>query len=317
MKYSRRFLSHWQNWIALAFLLFFMLVSLAAPLLSPNDPKTPGPIKVIGRSTIFLPKPPTLAAPLGTLSGQISVFHLIVWGTRSAMIFGLLVALGTACIGVLFGAIAGYTGGRVNRAMMRVTDAFLTFPVIAGVVLLQQLWLNAIYSTGGSLTNFFGGSNPSSGSETFIQVLLQHIDPLTLALILLSWMPYARLVNTMVIELKNTEYVIAAESLGATPSRVLFRHILPNAITPAIVILARDVGNFVIIQATFTFIGLAGNSPWGYVLAAGRDWIIGPGGNIFTYWWTFLPATIVVVLFGITWNVLGDGLSEILDPHAS
>ncbi len=205
----------------------------------------------------------------------------------------------------------------MNRTMMRVTDAFLTFPVIAGVVLLQQLWLNAIYTSGGSLTNFFGGSDLTSNPEFFIQILLQHIDPLTLALILLSWMPYARLVNTMVIELKNTEYIVAAESLGATPERILFRHILPNAITPAIVILARDVGNFVIIQATFTFIGLTGNSPWGFALAAGRDWIIGPGGNILTYWWTFLPATLVVILFGITWNLLGDGLSEILDPHAS
>jgi peptide/nickel transport system permease protein len=317
MKYSRRILSHWQNLIAIALLFIFVFVSIAAPLLSPNDPKNPGPYKVIGRSTIFSPKPPTQAAPLGTLPGQLSVYHLIIWGTRSAMLFGLLVALGTAIIGVLFGAIAGYAGGRINRTMMRLADAFLTFPVIAGVVLLQQLWLNAIYTNGGSLTNFFGGANPNSGPESFIQILLQHIDPLTLALILLTWMPYARLVNTLVIELKKTEYIIAAESLGATPGRILFRHILPNAISPAIVFLARDVGNFVIIQATFTFIGLTGNSPWGFVLAAGRDWIIGPGGNIFTYWWTFLPATLVVILFGITWNLLGDGLSEILDPHAS
>lgn len=317
MKYTRRFLSHWQNWLAICFLLAFVFVSLAAPLLSPVDPKNPGPFKVIGRSTILQPKPPTAAAPLGTLPGQLSVYHLVIWGTRSALLFGLLVALGTACIGVLFGAVAGYAGGRTNRSMMRVTDAFLTFPVIAGVVLLQQLWLNAVYTTGGSLTNFFGGSDLSSGSETFIQILLQHIDPLTLALILFSWMPYARLVNTMVIELKNAEYIVAAESIGATPIRILLHHILPNAITPAIVIFARDVGSFVIIRATFTFIGLAGNSPWGFVLAAGRDWIIGPGGNIFTYWWTFLPATVVVILFGITWNLLGDGLGEVLDPHAS
>jgi peptide/nickel transport system permease protein len=315
MRHSRRFWSRWQNWIAALLVLSFAFVSIAAPLISPNDPKKPGLFKVVGRSTDLEPKPPSENAPLGTLPRQYSVYHLLVWGTRDAMRFGLLVALSTACIGVLFGAIAGYAGGAVNRTMMRVADAFLTFPIIAGVVLLQQLWLNAVYTSGGGITNLYGGSNLKLSSDSAIQVLLQHVDPLTISLILLSWMPYARLVNTLVIELKNTEYVVAAHAIGARPERVLFRHILPNAITPAIVFTARDVGSFVILQATFTFIGLTGNSPWGFVLAAGRDWVIGPGGNILTYWWTFLPATLAVLLFGITWNLLGDGLSEVLDPH--
>ena len=315
MMHSCRFWSRWQNWLA-AFLVFaFTFVALAAPLLSPNDPKHPGPYKVVGRATESEPRPPSLKAPLGTLPGQLSVYHALVWGTRDALRFGLLVALSTACIGVLFGAVAGYAGGAVNRAMMRVTDAFLTFPIIAGVVLLQQLWLNAVYTTGGAITNLYGGSGPKSASDSAIQVLLQHVDPLTISLVLLCWMPYARLVNTLVIELKQTEFIVAARALGARPARILFRHLLPNAITPAIVFAARDVGSFVILQATFTFIGLTGNSPWGFLLAAGRDWVIGPGGNIMIYWWTFLPVTLAVILFGITWNLLGDGLSEILDPH--
>lgn len=315
MRYSRRFWSRWQNWLAAILVLSFTFVALAAPFLSPNDPKKPGPFKVVGRSTETEPQPPSENAPLGTLPHQLSVYHALVWGTRDAMRFGLLVAFSTACIGVLFGAVAGYAGGAVNRTMMRVTDAFLTFPIIAGVVLLQQLWLNAVYTNGGAITNLYGGSGPKAVSDSAIQVLLQHVDPLTISLILLSWMPYARLVNTLVIELKKTEFIIAAHALGATPERILFRHLLPNAITPAIVLVARDVGSFVILQATFTFIGLTGNSPWGFVLAAGRDWVIGPGGTIMTYWWTFLPATLLVILFGITWNLLGDGLSEVLDPH--
>ena len=315
MRHSHRFWSRWQNWIAAILVLSFTFVAIAAPFLSPIDPKNPGAFKVVGRSTIFLPKPPSENAPLGTLPGQLSVYHSLVWGTRDAMRFGLLVALSTACIGILYGAVAGYAGGAANRALMRVADAFLTFPIIAGVALIQQLWLNAVYTTGGAITNLYGGSGAERNTDSFIQILLRHVDPLTLILILLSWMPYARLVNTLVIALKRTEFVVAAQALGATPSRILFRHILPNAIAPAIVFVARDVGSFVIIQATLTFIGLTGNSPWGVVLSAGRDWVIGPGGNILTYWWTFLPATIVVVLFGITWNLLGDGLSEVLDPH--
>jgi peptide/nickel transport system permease protein len=128
-------------------------------------------------------------------------------------------------------------------------------------------------------------------------------------------MPYARLVNTLVIELKQTEFILAARSIGVRPARIVFRHLLPNAITPAVVLAARDVGSFVILQATLTFIGLGGNSIWGYILVVGRDWVIGPGGNVMAYWWVFIPATLTVILFGIAWNLFGDGLGELLDPY--
>jgi peptide/nickel transport system permease protein len=238
---------------------------------------------------------------------------MLVWGARDAMRFGLLVALSVACIGIVFGAVAGYAGGVANRTMMRVADAFLTFPIIAAVVLLQQLLLNTLNSTGG----LFLVSEPGfqKTSQSLIQALLQRIDPLTLSLILFSWMPYARLVNTLVIELKQTEFILAARSIGVRPARIVFRHLLPNAITPAVVLAARDVGSFVILQATLTFIGLGGNSIWGYILVVGRDWVIGPGGNVMAYWWVFIPATLTVILFGIAWNLFGDGLGELLDPY--
>jgi peptide/nickel transport system permease protein len=144
--------------------------------------------------------------------------------------------------------------------------------------------------------------------------LLINLDPLTISLILFSWMPYARLVNTLVIELKQTDFVMAARSVGVKPARILFRHILPNAITPAFVLAARDVGAVVILQATFTFIGLGGGSVWGSILINGRNWIIGPGGDVLEYWWVYIPATLAVILFGIAWNLFGDGLAELLDP---
>ena len=80
---------------------------------------------------------------------------------------------------------------------------------------------------------------------------------------------------------------------------------------------ARDVGSMVILQATFTFIDLDGSSTWGNMLVMGRDWVLGPGGGIFAYWWVYIPATLVLVLFGVGWNLLGDGLSELLDPRDS
>ncbi len=313
MRHLHRFFSHGRNWLALILVLSFTFAAIFPSLLSPNDPNRPGPYKVVGKSSDLEPRPPSENAPLGTLPRQLSVYHMLVWGARDAMRFGLLVALSVACIGIVFGAAAGYAGGVVNRTMMRVADAFLTFPIIAAVVLLQQLLLNTLNSTGG----LFLVSEPGfqKNSQFLIQALLQRIDPLTLSLILFSWMPYARLVNTLVIELKQTEFILAARSIGVRPARIVFRHLLPNAITPAVVLAARDVGSFVILQATLTFIGLGGNSIWGYILVVGRDWVIGPGGNVMAYWWVFIPATLTVILFGIAWNLFGDGLGELLDPY--
>ncbi len=315
MRHFQRFFSHGRNWLA-AILVFSLIIAVAAPVLSPVDQKNPGPYKVIGKSTVAEPQPPSEKAPLGTLPHQLSVYHSLIWGTRDAMRFGLLVALSVACIGIVFGAVAGYAGGAVNRTMMRLADAFLTFPVIAAVVLLIQLKLNVINSIGGlflvAWANTPGFQIPT---QSLIQSLLYRIDPLIFSLILFSWMPYARLVNTLVIELKQTEFILAARAIGVRPARIVFRHILPNAITPAVVLVARDVASFVILQATFTFIGIGGNSIWGVILVVGRDWVIGPGGNVMAYWWVFIPATLTVILFGIAWNLFGDGLGELLDPY--
>jgi hypothetical protein len=154
------------------------------------------------------------------------------------------------------------------------------------------------------------------GETSAIQSLLNLIDPLMLSLIVFSWMPYARLINSMVIGLKNREFVLAARALGASPFRIIRRHLIPNSISPAIVLAARDVGSVVLLQATLTFIQIGGNSPWGELLARGRNFIIGPGGSLLTYWWLYIPATLTVILFGISWNLLGDGINDILNPES-
>jgi peptide/nickel transport system permease protein len=296
----------------------FVLVALAAPLISPNDPKSPGPfMKVSGlKSMDDKPLSPAVAPPLGTLPKQIDLFHALTWGTRNALSFGLEVAILAALIGLLFGAIAGYIGGVINSMMMRITDAFLAFPIIAGVVFLGQLWTSAIAAAGGIWDRFNNTwvADPAL-SLTPIQALLQSISPLMLILVMFSWMSYARITNVIVVTLKQVEFVQAARAIGARPSRIILRHLIPNSVAPSVVLAARDVGSMVIIQAAFTFIGLDGSSTWGNILAMGRDWILGPGGGIFAYWWVYIPATLALVLFGIGWNLLGDGLSELLDPR--
>ncbi len=266
------------------------------------------------------PHPPTVIPPLGTLPGQIDGFHALIWGARDAFIFGLEVVSLTALVGFLLGSIAGYAGGFLSSVLMRVTDAFLAFPVIAGVVFLNQLWVSAVVSAGGMFVNSLtsqtkGWFLPPGVVITPMMALFQAINPLVLILVLFSWMPYARITHSIVVSLKQVEFIQAARSIGAKAPRIILRHLLPNSVTPSIVLATRDIGSMVILQATFTFIGLDGSSTWGRILVLGKDWVLGPGGGIFSYWWVYVPATLALVLFGIGWNLLGDGLSELLDPR--
>ncbi len=319
MRRWRIFLSRKQNWLGLILVIFFSLVALGAPLLSPPNATTQGPFKKVGRATDRMPHPPSDVAILGTLPGQIDVYHALVWGTRDAMVFGLSVAIGAFLFGSLFGAIAGYAGGTVNNVMMRIVDAFLTFPALAGVVFLQQMVGITIESMGGMFwfnNDYFGRVVDFQFTPPPFAVFLMKVDPILISLIIFSWMPIARMVNTMVITVKNTDFIQAGRALGGSPLWIVRRHLLPNAIGPAIVLAARDVGSSVILQATITFIGLGGASPWGILLSLGRNWVIGPGGDLFATWWVFLPATIAIFLFGVGWNLIGDGLTEAFDPTA-
>lgn len=322
MRTRHRFFRRWQNWLGLLLIAAFGLVAMAAPLLSPNDPNNPGPTKVVSEAYNLQPQPPSPNAPLGTLSYQISVYHALIWGARAALSFGLTVTISVCIIGVLVGTVSAYFGGFLNDLLMRTTDAFLSFPIIAGIVLFQQLITNLLYNagmriyktgTGVGLSNFYTLVDMPQDLPAWL-VLLRQVDPVMIAFILFSWMPYARIMHASVLRLKQAQYVQAAQVCGARHSRIIFKHLIPNAISPVIVLGARDVGGLVLLQATFTFIGLGGDSPWGMLLVRGRDWIINPGG-ILTYWWVFVPPALALILFGIGWNLLGDGLNDALNPR--
>jgi peptide/nickel transport system permease protein len=299
----RRFLARWQNLLGLFVVVFCAAVAIAAPQLAPPDnPDDPAPFKRAGKITDQIPHPPSELAPFGTTAGQFDIFYSVVWGTRSALRFGLIVTVSTAAIGILIGAISGYAGRLANGLLMRVTDAFLTFPVIAGVWLFQQVLFPAA-----------PGFQP-----TVIQTTLSGLglDPVIMAFIAFSWMSYARLINANVARLKEVDFVLASKSLGVSNARLIFKHLLPNAISPAIVLAARDVGGMVILEAAFTFIGLGSGLAWGQLLVTSRNWIIGIGGNPLTYWWVYIPPTLALIFFGIGWNLLGDGLNDWLNPRA-
>jgi len=305
MRTLARFLLTPQNLAGLAIVLAFIGIAVASPALAPfdDDPNVPPYFSRVGRRTDTVPHPPSTEAPLGTLAGQFNVYYTVIWGTRSALRFGIIVAAATATLGVLVGAVSGYAGGWVQRITIPVTDAFLAFPAIAGYWVVR-------YSLFPADPNVL---------TTFVQGLVVRLglDPLMVALILFSWMPYARITSTSTMRLRQIEYVQAARALGAGGVRIVLRHIVPNLLAPIIVLAARDVGGTVMLAAAFTFIGIGGDLPWGELLAIGRDWIIGPGGSLTAYWWIYGPVTAALLLFGIGWNLLGDGVNDLIAGRRS
>jgi peptide/nickel transport system permease protein len=308
MKPLLRFVLVPQNLAGLLIVLAFFAVAIAAPALAPydDDPLLPPYFSQVGDYIDKVPHPPSAEAPLGTLGGQYSVFYTLIWGSRSALRLGIIVALATAALGVVIGASSGYAGGWLQRITVPITDAFLAIPAIAGYWVIR----NALFPSGGYWWLPLWLSHPTSVAQSIIDRL--GLDPLMITLILFSWMPYARITNSMTMHLREIEYVQAARALGAGGSRILLRHIIPNGVAPVIVLAARDVGGTVMLAAAFSFIGIGGDLPWGELLAIGRDWIIGPGGSLTTYWWIYAPVTVALLLFGIGWNLLGDGLNDVI-----
>jgi peptide/nickel transport system permease protein len=278
MRFIRSFFRHWQNALGLFIVVFFAAIAIAAPRLAPPETEI-----------------------ISTAKLNLKGFDKLAPVAPSPRI------------------PSGYSTGWFNQFVMRLTDAMLAFPVVVGVVLfktiLEILVSNAFKGDPVAIFMYRNGVANTDGLFSPLAGFLMKLDPLMVALIFLSWMPYARITNTIIIGLRQLDYVEASRALGAGHLRVIFRHLVPNAITPSMVLAARDIGFVVMLQASLTFIHLAGGSEWGGLLAQAERWIIGPGGNLLVRWWVFFPATLALVLFGIGWNLVGDGLNDMLNPQ--
>jgi peptide/nickel transport system permease protein len=276
--------------------LAFVVVAIAAPILAP--PEGDDPYTMPRASFRIQPQPPRPGHPLGTTEQSFDVFHGLVWGTHIAFRIGLSVTIGRALIGVFIGVIAGYYGGWLDAVIMRITDAFLAFPVVPATLVML-----AFFSPRG-----LGRFAAASGVDSII----------ILSLILFGWMQYARLVRGNVLLERSKQYVEAATTLGARGVHIMWRHILPNVPQGLFVLIASDIGAMVVLAAMFTFLGLSGRTglaDWGWMLNIGRNWIIGTPSNAFQYWYVYLPPIAAIVLFSAGWNLIGDGLRDVLDPR--
>jgi peptide/nickel transport system permease protein len=254
-----------------ALVLAWLLIALLAPLIAPYSPTAQ---KVTNRL-----KPPSAQHWFGTDELGRDVFSRVLHGARVSLPVALAVVAMTGTVGILLGSAAGYAGALADEIIMRVADAVLAFPsLILAIAITAAL--------GPGLLNA------------------------ALAIALVLWPEYARLVRSQVIALREMEFVSAATALGASPWRNLFAHILPNALPLMLVKISLDMGNAILLAASLSFVGLGAVPPtpeWGAMVAAGR--------HKFFEWWiaTFPGLAIFTAVVGF--NFLGDGLRDLLDPR--
>ncbi|MBV0903606.1 ABC transporter permease [Haloarcula salina] len=229
---------------------------------------------------------PSLAHPFGTDGSARDVFSRVLYGGRFSLSIGFIVVFVTAAIGLVYGAVAGYYGGWVDEVMMRVLDLIFAFP---GLLL----------------------------ALIIVAVLGKGYWELVLAFTAIGWAGYARLIRGEILKVKENEYVTAAKALGARDRRVIFRHVVPNAVAPLIVQASLSIGTVVIGVAALGFLGLGlppGSAEWGTMLDQTRETIVqGPGGTI-PWWVTVFPGG-AIFLFVMSMNLIGDGINDALDAQ--
>ena len=191
-----------------------------------------------------------------------------------------------ALLGILIGSIAGYYKGVIDEILMRITDVIFAIP---GLILAMALVVA------------FGPG----------------LDSITLALILVGWPTYARLIRGEVLKVGSEDFVEAAKAIGCSDFRVIVKHVLPNSIFPLIIMASLDIGSIVIIAAALSFLGLGapeGYADWGQLIALSRNWITGKPGDPFAYWHVYTIPGLFLFIFVMGWNLLGDAFRDILDP---
>ncbi len=274
--------------LGLALIVLFLLVAGFAPALAPADARAYDPYLIPEYGYSPDPLPPSREHPFGTTQEQYDLYYGMVWGTRTAFRVALSVSAAAITAGLLVGGVSGFYGGWLDDLLMRLTDVVLAFPALLLAVVI-------------------------------VAVLGPSLVHVMLSVAAVAWPSYARLLRGEVLALKGREFVLAARGLGASDARILFKHILPNAVNPLLVYASLDVGNIVITAAALSFLGLGapiGYADWGQLVSLSRNWILGLPGHPFAYWYTILIPGGAIFLFVLGWNLVGDAVRDILDPRS-
>ena len=267
---KKLFKSNYLFTLGVVICLAWILAAIFAPVIAPYDP--------IAQDLTLRLQPPSAEHWFGTDTFGQDIFSRVIYGGRYSLLAGCLTVVIAGLLGTFYGAIAGYVGGRTDNIMMRISEMILSFPS-----LVLAMIINAVL-----------------GSNLFNTMF---------ALVVVAWPTYARLMRSVVLSVKENEYVTASEALGASRLRILVKEIIPNSISSVLIMATTDIGNQILMFSTLSFLGLGSAPPtpeWGMMVSEGVDyfnkfWVAGfPGLAIFT--------------MAVGANFIGDGLRDLLDP---
>lgn len=247
----------------------FVALAILAPLVAPYDP-------ILQDATARL-QAPSLAHPLGTDNFGRDVLSRVIWGARIDLQIAVIGVLFPFLIGTVIGTVAGFFGGIVDTIFMRIIDVILAFPFLV-------LMLSIIAILGPGLTSFY------------------------IAMAIVGWVSYARLIRAQILVLKTQDFAVAAASLGFSKARIMFRHLLPNALAGSLVFVMSDAVLVLLNGAAISYLGLGVQPPtaeWGIMVAEGQ-------GFISQAWWMTLYPGLAIVTLAFGFSMLGDALADIL-----
>ncbi|MGE3465601.1 MAG: ABC transporter permease [Pyrinomonadaceae bacterium] len=254
-------------------------------------------------SSLVRAMPPSPEHPMGTDDAGRDMLARVLQGGRISLMVGIISTIVSLIVGVSFGAVAGYLGGRIDNLMMRIVDILYAIPFILIVIVLLNVFSGA--GTPGWiewLSTTIGGEGNQGLSQIFL---------LFFALGLVSWLTMARVVRGQILSLKNQEFVLAAKATGVSTFAIIFRHLVPNALGPVIVYATLTVPSVMLTEAFLSYLGLGVQAPfasWGSLAADGVK-------NIAIFPWQLLFPGVTMALTLFSLNFLGDGLRDALDPQ--
>jgi peptide/nickel transport system permease protein len=255
----------------LAMVVLLIVVALLAPLLAPGSPFE----QDLSRRL----QPPSAQNWLGTDELGRDIYTRVIHGSRITLYMVVLVAVIVAPIGLLVGTVAGYRGGWVDNALMRITDIFLAFPRLVLAL-------------------------------AFVAAIGAGIENAVIAIAITTWPPYARVARAETLTLRNSDFINAVRLQGASSLRIILWHVAPLCVSSLIIRLTLDMAGIIITAAGLGFLGLGAQPPapeWGAMIAKGRDFLL-------DQWWVATIPGIAILIASLGFNLLGDGLRDVLDP---